>query len=82
MIGERPKQPATTQRFVSHQCKAGVVTGDVAWGLLQHAKAHGVEPQRSPNSPSHILRHPGSGSFDFVPIWMMRVSVACIYVSM
>ena len=22
-------------------CKAGVVTGDVAWGLLQHAKAHG-----------------------------------------
>lgn len=22
-------------------CKAGVVTGEVAWGLLQHAKAHG-----------------------------------------
>lgn len=25
--------------------QAGVVTGDAAWGLLQHAKAHGLRPR-------------------------------------
>ena len=42
------EDPNTGQHFLHARkfrpCrgKAGVVTGDVAWGLLQHAKANGL----------------------------------------